>query len=222
MKPSRGISRRGVIKVGCVGTAAAGLTVCGVSLAAPEPPPIELEAHTYGEEHEQRILIAYASATGSTAEIASELGKTISQARFRTEVKPIREQPALDGYKAVILGSAVQHGKWLPEAIEFVKTNRQSLQRNPVVLFTVHIQNLGDDEASRRNRRAYLDEIRPLLQPVDEAFFAGRFDRRGAQRMLPGWLARFVPTIDLRDWEKIQAWALSIYPLLNPSLTSSS
>ena len=33
--------------------------------------------------------------------------------------------------------------------------------------------NLGDDAKSRQNRLAYLDNIRPLAKPVDEAFFAG-------------------------------------------------
>ncbi len=217
-KPSKGISRRGLIKAGCVGTAAAGLTLCGVNLAAPEPSPIDLDAYTFGKECENRILIAYASATGSTAEIASEIGKTIGQAGFRADVKPILERPSLADYQAVLLGSAVQHANWLPEAIEFVKMNQQALHRISVALFTVHIQNLGDDEASCRNRLAYLNDVRPLLQHVDEAFFAGRFDRRGAKSMLPGWVARFVPTIDLRNWEKIRTWAQSLSPLLSPSV----
>lgn len=222
MKPSKGISRRGVIKVGCVGTAAAGLAVCGVSLAAPEPPPVDLQTYAYGDQHKNRILIAYASATGSTAGVAAEIGTKMAEAGFRVDVKPIRERPSLDGYRAVLLGSAVQYGRWLPEAIRFVKTNQQSLQRIPVALFTVHIQNLGADDASRRSRLAYLNDVRPLLQAVDEAFFAGRFDRRGAKLMLPGWMARFVPNIDLRDWEKIHAWALRVSPLLNPSMMLSS
>ena len=36
------------------------------------------------------------------------------------------------------------------------------------------------------------------LQPVAEGYFAGKFDRRGAALMLPGWLARFVPPLDFR------------------------
>ena len=216
-KPSRRISRRGFIKAGCAGAAAVGATVCGVSLARPEPPPIDLKAYTYGEDHEKRILIAYASATGSTAEVAAEIGKTISEIGYRVEVEPIREKPALNSFDAVLLGSAVYYSNWLPEAVEFVQVNQEALKRVPVAVFTVHIQNLGDEDPSRRNRLAYLNEIRPLLQPVDEAFFAGRFDRRGAKIMFPGLIARFVPTMDLRDWEKILSWAQSVHPLLYQS-----
>ena len=43
---------------------------------------------------------------------------------------------------------------------------------------------------------AYLDAVCPLVQPVAEAFFAGRFDRRGATQLLPGlavgWLQQSV------------------------------
>jgi hypothetical protein len=81
----------------------------------------------------------------------------------------------------------------------------------------VHIQNTGNDEASRQRRLAYLNEVRPLVEPVAEGFFAGRFNRRGAALLFPGWLARFVPNIDLRNWETIRAWAANISPLLRPA-----
>jgi hypothetical protein len=79
-----------------------------------------------------------------------------------------------------------------------------------VALFCVHIQNLADDETSRRNRLAYLDRVRPLVQPVAEGFFAGRFDRRGARLLLPKVVAWMVPTIDLRDWKKIRGWTAGL------------
>jgi menaquinone-dependent protoporphyrinogen oxidase len=161
-----------------------------------------------------RVLVAYASATGSTVGVAAEIGKTLGAGGFSVDVKPIQEKPQVDGYRAVLIGSAVQNGNWLPEAVAFVQANQPALNRVPVALFCVHIQNRGSDEASRWNRLAYLDVVRPLLRPVGEAFFAGRFDRRGAALMLPGWLARIVPTVDFRDWKKIRAWADSIRPLL--------
>jgi menaquinone-dependent protoporphyrinogen oxidase len=161
-----------------------------------------------------RILVAYASVTGSTAEIAVEIGKTLSSCGYTVDVFPTGEKPRLEGYQAVLIGSAVNFGNWLPEAVDFVRENQEILSELPVALFCVHIRNLGDDDASRKGRQAYLDEVRPLLQAVDEAYFAGRFDRRGAALLLPKLLARFTPTMERRNWEQIRSWAESVPDVL--------
>ena len=211
------ISRRRFLQVGCLTTAACGLAVCGVSMAAPVPDlaSVELPSFSYGERTlNNHILVTYASALGSTADVAAEIGKTLGAHGFSVDVKPVGQNPSLDGYQAVLIGSAVHHGNWLPEAVEFVKSNRQALKRMPVAAFTVHCTNLGDDANSRKNRLAFLDEVRPLLQPVKEVFFSGKFDRRGAAMLLPGLVARLIPPMDFRDWKTIRAWAEGLDPLL--------
>lgn len=160
------------------------------------------------------ILVTYASRFGATAEVAATLAETLAAQGSTVDVKPIQDNPQINEYQAVLLGSAVNYGNWLPAAVDFVKSNQQALNRLPVALFTVHIQNMGDDAQSRQNRLAYLDEVRPFLQPVDEVFFAGRFDRRGAAELLPRWIAWLIPSLDFRKWKKIRAWAEHIHPLL--------
>jgi len=212
------ISRRRFLKVGCLTGAAVGLTICGATALAPDPPPVQLSSYIYGEvTMNNRVLIAYATYAGSTVEVAAAIGEMLGARGFSVDVKPIQDKPPVDKYQAVLIGSAIQHGNWLPEAIDFVKANQPALKRMPVGLFCVHIQNLGNDETSRQKRLAYLNEVRPLLQPIDEGFFAGRFNRRGAALMLPGWLARLVPNIDLRNWETIRTWATNISRLLRPA-----
>ena len=154
-----------------------------------------------------KILIAYASATGSTAEIAAEMGKIFSAAGWAADVRPVGEVSGLAGYQAVLIGSAVQYGRWLPEAVSFVKTHQAALSNLPVALFCVHIRNLEENPASRAARRAYLNEVRALLPAAREVYFAGRFDRDGAALLLPRWAARLIPAVDRRDWMEIRAWA---------------
>ena len=209
------LSRRAFLKAGCLTAGAAGLSVCGITALSPEPAPIEPSSFTYGETHmNKRVLVAYATRNGSTIEVASTIAGSLSTNGTTVEVKPIEEEPRVEAYQAVLVGSAVQHGSWLPEAVDFVKANQAALNRLPVALFSVHIQNLGADKASVNNRMAYLDAVRGVLQPVAEGFFAGRFDRRSAAMLLPGWVARLMPPIDLRKWNKMRAWAESVNPLL--------
>lgn len=209
-------SRRRFLQLGCLTVATAGLTLCGVTALAPDPPPLHHPSFSYGGNRmnnstNNTVLVAYASATGSTVDVAAALGETLGERGFRVDVQPIRADLPLGGYDRVLIGSAVQHGTWLPEAIAFVEENQAALDRVPVGLFCVHIQNGGDDESSCRKRAAYLDAVRPLVGPVAEGFFMGRFNRRGARLMLPGWLARFVPTLDFRNWDRVHAWGETVF-----------
>jgi len=209
------LSRRAFLKTGCAGVAAAGLAVCSLTALSPDPSPIETSSFTYGgTDMNKRILVAYASRMGSTVDVAGTIGEALGMNGYTVDVKPIDEGPQVEDYQSVLVGSAVQHGKWLPEAVDFVKANQNAINQVPAALFCVHIQNLGNDHTSRQNRRAYLDEVRPLVQPAAEGFFAGKFDRRGAALLMPGLLSRFVPTLDFRNWKKMSAWAESLQPLL--------
>lgn len=215
---SQPVSRRRFLKVGCLTGAAVGLTFCGATALAPDPPLVQLSSYAYGEvTMNNRVLVAYATYAGSTGEVAAAIGETLGAQGFAVDVKPIQDEPPIDVYQAVLIGSAVHHGHWLPAAVDFVKANQPALTHVPVALFCVHIQNMGNDEASRQRRLAYLSEVRPLVQPIAEGFFTGRFNRRGAMLLLPGWLARLVPNIDLRNWETIRTWAASLSPLLRPA-----
>lgn len=206
-----GISRRQALKVGCLGTTALGLTLCGAAAIRPEPEPILLETYSYGENTmKPRILIAYATYAGSTMEIAGKIGETIATQGYSVAVRPMTDQPDLDDYDAVLLGSAVHHGEWLPEAIEYVRENRSKLEEGPLAIFSVHITNTGDDPQSRRERQAFTDSVRALITSDAEVFLPGRFDRRGAEKMLPGFVARFVPTTNLIKWNKVENWAESV------------
>lgn len=209
------ISRRRFLKIGCLGAAAVGATVCGgAGLAVaitPDLPPVELLSFSYGEENMSKVLIAYASATGSTVDIAAAIGRTLGERGFSVDVRPIKEKPPVEGYQAVLIGSAVQGAKWLPEAVDFVKTNQAALIRIPVALFSVHFFFRGDSENDRKMRLSYLDSVRPFVPQAVEVFFAGRFDQRTTAMGLPRWLARLTPTIDRRDWGKIRAWAETIF-----------
>ena len=155
-----------------------------------------------------RILVAYATRAGSTVGVADAIAMTLRRRGFLVTIKPIKENPDVHGYQAVIIGSGIRFGSWLPEAVQFVKTNKEALRRVRVALFTVHILNRGDDETSRLRREAYLDALRPLVLPVAHVFFPGKIDSARLS-LIERLMVRAVksPVGDFRDWDQVDGWA---------------
>ena len=155
----------------------------------------------------ERILVTYATRAGSTAEVAAAIGESLGERGLPVDVKPIKENPDPSGYRVVVIGSAIRMGKWLPEAVEFVKANQAALGQTQVALFTVHMLNTRDDEASRAARLAYLDAVRPLVHGAKEVYFDGRIDFSRLS-LLDRLISKAVGSVeaDNRDWDKIRGW----------------
>ncbi len=84
-----------------------------------------------------RILVTYASRTGSTAGVASAIGKTLSENGLQVDVLLVSDVKDLSSYRAVVAGSAIQAGAWLPEAMQFVHAHRAELANKPFAAFLV-------------------------------------------------------------------------------------
>ncbi len=181
-----------------------------MSYIATRQPEIQFpEAVTYGEKTmKTKILVAYATRAGSTAQIADKIGQVLAAQGVAVDVMPLKNVSIINSYHAVVLGSAVRIGGWLPEAVKFVEKNKDELSQMPTAFFAVHLLNLGNDEASRQARLAYLDSVRKLVKPNQEAFFAGVGDWKRVS-FLEGLMGKMVkaPEADLRDWEAIRSWA---------------
>ncbi len=162
----------------------------------------------------KKVLVTYATRAGSTAEVASSIAETLTQRGFQADVIPVKSNPSLAGYQAVVLGSAIRIGSWLPEMVDFIKKNQATLNALPTALFTVHMLNTGADETSQAARKAYTAPVHALLSPAaaDEAFFYGNMDYARLSffdRMIAKAVEKQThsPTGDHRDWDQIRAWA---------------
>lgn len=159
----------------------------------------------------ERVLIAYASRCGSTGEVAQAVAEELSARGKAVDVRFVQKVNALDGYQAVLVGSAIRMGQWLPEAVQFVEKHQQALRQLPTAFFTVHMLNVGDDETSRKNRFAYLDSVRKFMTPQQAVFFAGKIDMSKMS-----FIDRLITQVmkgsdsDLRDWSKIRGWAQTV------------
>lgn len=162
-----------------------------------------------------RILVAYASKSGTTVDVAQAIGKSLSDKGATVDVKPAKTVTSLEEYHAVVIGSGIRMGQWLPDAIEFVKTHQAKLSQLPLAYFTVHLLHLDDSEESRSIRATYTEPVRKILTPSTEVFFAGRlvYSKLSLVELMLS-KAMKAQEQDLRDWEKIHAWAEGLAPTL--------
>ncbi|MTE14322.1 flavodoxin domain-containing protein [Nocardia aurantiaca] len=167
-----------------------------------------------------RIAVIYATAQGSTREIADFIGAYLAARGATVEVADTEHAPELSRFDAVVLGSAVHDRALLPELEEFVRPHRHELRARRVWLFSVGLGPALVGPIGRRVGRIVPKEIAALrdsIEPVDYHAFAGHYERAGVS--LP---ARTIYRVlggtrygDLRDWSAITLWSDAIAQALN-------
>jgi len=78
-----------------------------------------------------KILVTYASRTGSTTGVAQAIGTALTQGGAQVEVRPMSEVQDLTPYDAVVAGSAIHNQAWLPEALQFIQAHQAELAQKP-------------------------------------------------------------------------------------------
>lgn len=164
-------------------------------------------------EMADRVLVAYATKHGSTAEMAERIGAVLRAAGLETDVLPADEVEDLSGYGAVVLGSGVYYGRWLKPAVRFLKRWRAELEKVPLWVFSSGPTGEGEPYELTSGWRypRSLQGLLESLRPLDVTLFKGKIDSQGL-----GSLERKVinkvkaPAGDFREWEGIEAWASAI------------
>ena len=164
---------------------------------------------------EKRILVTYASESGSTTEIAETIGQELGQNGMQVAVQPIQNVANIQEYEAVIVGGPMIMG-WHREAMAFVEQHAEALSQIPVAYFFTSLNLTRTSQESIGSTPVYLDPshgatpknegklsfkekhttpasyLKPVLEkvpqvkPVSAAFLAGKLD----YSQLPpfGWL----------------------------------
>jgi len=98
-----------------------------------------------------RILVAYVSPGGSTAEIAQAIGKELQSAGYGVDVVEMKSVSSFEGYTAVVLGGPFSMEKVVGDVGKFIRKNRDALANVPLAAFAVGLALLGKDPADRDN-----------------------------------------------------------------------
>ncbi len=174
---------------------------------------------------DDKVLVAYATKHGATAEIAEKIGQVLREAGLQADVVPIDRISDLAQYKAVVLGSAVYIGQWRKEAANFLKANEEALAKRSVWLFSSGPTGEGDPVEVLKGWR-FPEALQPIadrIQPRDIAVFYGALDPKKLN-FIERWMIKNVkaPTGDFRDWDAIAAWATAIADALKQEAVSKA
>lgn len=171
-------------------------------------------------KNNSKILVAYASMYGTTAEVAKVIAETLQKESINiiVEAKPIKEIKNLEEYTAVIVGAPIRFDRWMSDAQMFVKNNKEILRTIPVAFFFTCMTLSQKSEKSERGAKIYSDALYvldPEIKPISVQGFAGAVDYSKISFFLRYILkiALFIKGAkpgDYRNWEEIKNWAKSL------------
>jgi menaquinone-dependent protoporphyrinogen oxidase len=160
-----------------------------------------------------KVLLAYSSKHGATAEITEKIGEILRQADLQVDVLPVKNVKDLKPYQAVVLGSAAYMFRWRADAVSFLKKNKGLLVELPTWLFSSGPLGKGDPVELLKGQRfpKALEPFIEAIRPRDIAVFHGCIDMKKLN-----FFERFAFKKatdlqgDFRDWDAITSWANSI------------
>lgn len=158
-----------------------------------------------------KVLVAYASKRGSTAEIADTIAAVLRESGHGADCVAAGTVAGLDGYDAVVLGSAVYMRRWRGDARRFLRKHRRALERMPWWAFSSGptgdpaSDNATWAEPGRTMHKAERLGVREHVvfggsMPSEPH---GRIERSMVEKTPEQWR-------DRRDWDAIRAWARGV------------
>jgi menaquinone-dependent protoporphyrinogen oxidase len=162
---------------------------------------------------EKKYLIAYGTAAGSTAEVAQAIGEEMQKQGITVDIKPVETIKTIEGYDAVVVGSAVRVFQLLGKTKRFLRKHKRALRVVPVAFFLVCMTMKEQTTESIERATGFAKPMFKVKEPVSLGLFGGCMD----PEKLTGFFAKSMqsrPKEDCRDWEQIREWAQSIIPML--------
>jgi menaquinone-dependent protoporphyrinogen oxidase len=154
------------------------------------------------------VLVAYATKYGSTREVAEAVAAELVAKGVDAVARPAGDVRELDGYSAVVLGTALYFFRWRGEAHRFLRRNRRALAGMPVAVFGLGpIEDTPEQFEGARQHLAKGLAKHGWLSPVSSAVFGGKLDPAHLRFPDNNPAFRAMAPLDLRDFDAIRSWA---------------
>jgi len=159
----------------------------------------------------EKILIAYASRSGATKEIAEAIAGAVREEGFEADVRPAGTVAEISLYAGVVIGAPLYAGHLLKDMPKFIERHAKALKAKPVVAF-VSGSSLGEPgPEDLKNANKALEGVKSHVTLRDVAYFGGRFDPGSIP--VVGFFVRLGGrdrVKDNRNWDRIRAWGRGI------------
>ena len=88
-----------------------------------------------------KVLLLYSTTDGHTVEICKRLQSVIEAAGDAVKLANLADGPDLADFEfdKLVIGASIRYGKHQKTVYEFIRNNREALERYPNALFSVNV-----------------------------------------------------------------------------------
>jgi menaquinone-dependent protoporphyrinogen oxidase len=167
-----------------------------------------------------RVLVAYGSKHGSTAEIAERIGATLRESGLEVDVRRASDVGGMEGYDAIVLGSAVYALRWRRDAHKLLR--RLFRGGGDVWLFSSGWIGKPPADLSKLVSPG-IRRAAARIGARDHAIFGGRYPLEPSN-FIERAMVEKAPEgeRDSRDWDAIETWARGIASTLHRDISSAA
>lgn len=156
-----------------------------------------------------KVLVTVASRHHATRDIAEVIADELKTSGLDVDLRDAEDMPDIGAYDAVVLGSAVYTGSWLPAARHLVDFQGPALRKVPVWLFSSGP--IGTDEPRQLGDPPEIPYLMRATRAREHRIFSGRLDK-GSLDVAERFASRVAeaPEGDYRELGEVIEWANSI------------